>query len=1277
VPRHPTVWRICTYLAAGTLLAACAVATLPTPPSRGATPSAEEIRDLVLEPRGKPIEEAPVAPGTIQVVAQTGHAGAIYAVAISADGRYILSTSMDETAKLWDAASGQELRTFTGLDMAGAAADFVTGTDRLVLGTGFYGQRIIDLASGRTLKTLGGSVLRESAVSPGGKFAALSNTQKPAFTISVIDLGTDAVVATLPTEGQIMPVALSADGRVVLLRRLDISTRKAFTAKSAFPDMQFEAWDASTGKLRSTLHLSSGTYEQPTTQVLSPDGSLLATQGFDELIKIYDTTTGAQKLSIAKSASQWPGDTTLHFSPDGHLLAGNTQQHVQIWEIPSGRLITEFDGSAVNFAADGRTLVTAHQGTGTPIVRDLESGRETPLSGGASAISDLALLADGSAVIAATETRGARYWDLKTGQLVRNFECAGGGGVYSVSTSPTAPLLALGCYDGAVSLWNLQTGTLVRTLHESSGVKYGVITNVRFDPSGRRLAWTSNEQLVLWDVAANREIQRIAVPRIQSAFDTMTNGAQQADVDGLPQMPQAMRERMDALKNDPAMIGLQNAARAIAFSPDGARIAVGKDQGAALLFDLATGQLIRQFSGGLAARAEQPASPDQDVLSKMMSGGRLSRKDMKALMKAQRNAPFGGAVALDPAAALDDIVDVGGARSLAFSADGRTLLTLGLNGQRIWDVESGRRLDRPRQQTIDLNDPNSIGDLIGHSLASEGADLSTGILMSPDGRLVARGHGNRIALWDVTTAEDVAELRGHTSAVTSLAFAAGGRVLISGARDGTVRVWKVPERNEVVQLIALGSTDYVAVTPDQYYRASKRRIDGVAFRVNDRVYPFEQFDLRFNRPDIVLERLGSTPSETIQSFRTAYERRLKKLGFTESMLAGDFHLPEVALVGAGVPVTTSAATLALRLRATDDKYALERIHVFVNDVPVFGTSGLAIGDTETRSHEQEVSVPLVPGRNKIQISVLNAQGAESLKQTVYTTSTADPGPSDVYVVAIGVSEYRNNAYNLRFAAKDALDLVSAYRDGAPRGAMHGQVHILDLTNEKATRTGIRQAKEWLKQARVNDLVVVFAAGHGMTDARQDYYFGTYDIDPAHPELAGLPYEDFEGLLDGIAALKKVLLIDTCFSGEIEKDQTTILAQAQTEGAGQVSMRAFKSLRGVQVVADDAAGSATVSGDVLRFQQELFADLRRGTGAVVISSASGNEYALEGEQWSNGVFTYALLNGLKNARADADGNGEIAVSELQAYVIEEVRKLTAGGQNPTVRRENLDYDFAVF
>jgi hypothetical protein len=83
------------------------------------------------------------------------------------------------------------------------------------------------------------------------------------------------------------------------------------------------------------------------------------------------------------------------------------------------------------------------------------------------------------------------------------------------------------------------------------------------------------------------------------------------------------------------------------------------------------------------------------------------------------------------------------------------------------------------------------------------------------------------------------------------------------------------------------------------------------------------------------------------------------------------------------------------------------------------------------------------------------------------------------------------------------------------------------------------------------------------------------------------------------------------------------------------------------------------------------------GAAVISSSSGNEYSLEGEQWKNGVFTYALLNCLKNRGADSNRDQAVTVNELQGYVIEQVRKLTQGGQNPTVRRENLEHDFVVY
>ena len=633
----------------------------------------------------------------------------------------------------------------------------------------------------------------------------------------------------------------------------------------------------------------------------------------------------------------------------------------------------------------------------------------------------------------------------------------------------------------------------------------------------------------------------------------------------------------------------------------------------------------------------------------------------------------------DPSEFLDMAMEEmgGGAKSLAFSSDGRLLLGDGAKGKDVWDVATGQNIRPPKAPRQAGFDPM---DMMGDMEFNIGG---RGVAFSPDGRFAARGHRQIIKIWEVATGQDVLQLVGHTAAVTSMVFSPNGRLLLSGGSDGAVRIWNLQAGKELVSLIALGREDFVAVTPDQFYRASKTRIKGVAFRVKDQLYPFEQFDLRFNRPDVVLARLGMAPADLVQSYRFAYERRMKKMGLTEQMLGSDFHLPTVEVLTTNVPVSVNTTALTLRVKATDSKYPLDRFNVFVNDIPIYGSAGVSLQKRRAQAHEQDMQVPLVPGRNKIQVSVLNQQGVESLKQTVYTSSTAPMAPPEIYVVAIGVSDYKDKAYNLRYAAKDATDLLNAYQAIEQRQNSQSKVHVLSLTDRKATRSEILKAKEWLKQSRINDLVVVFAAGHGMTDEQSNYYFGTHDIDPKHPAANGLPYEEFENLLDGIPAMQKVLLLDTCFSGEIEKDQAVVVAQAETGGSGTVKMRSFKAARGVTVVADaseptsDTMNAPRLSSEMVKFQQDWFADLRRGTGAAVISSSSGNEYSLEGEQWKNGVFTYALLNDLKNRGADANKDQTITVSELQSYVIDQVRKLTEGGQNPTVRRENLEYDFAVY
>jgi WD40 repeat protein len=1277
-----------------------------------------------------PKREASGSTDGVQVVLQTGHAGGIRAVALSPNGRYIASSAQDAVVKIWDVASGQEIRTLTGYGMLGAERlVFSADSARLMTAEMTGGIKVIELATGREVRAVGGLTANGVALSDDGRIAvgrdpADSGTMGARLTgadqaLAVIDLQTGQILWSLPGSQTQSPIALSPDGTVLLTSKIDVGLSSSggvigtigsavgslLGVNSMFsfgapelPSIQQEVlvWDLPAKKLRKSWHIKNMVEGSP--GKVSPDGRWFVRQDHaSRSLILTDLGTGTIAHAIAISSSDMSFMTnSLTFSPDGTLAGIATSDGTtKLIEIPSGRVLTTLKSSAISFSPDGKQLVLAAQEGGAPFLRDISSGKETHLAGGVSGVADLVVAQKGRALVAAMEGGSAKLWDLATGQVIRSFECPGGAGVRSVSVHESSAMVGTGCMNGAVWLWDLNSGRQLRNLILPVAAGEFTMATVRFTPDGKQVVVAVRDELSLWNTATGKELKRITIPHGKPRHTPGMVADSDEAFNSVPSEYHAMmKDRMPEQPTiDPATVArmeeMAQWVQTIAVHPNGQLVAVGK-QYEVSLWDLSTGKQVRQFRdiSRRQAKAEQQRLREQQYQQAL--------DDATSLKSLLPSLPFGlgsssrpmsmepGLMAMDdPSEALDSMIDESpGAHSVVFSADGRWLLTDGRKGKDIWDVGSGGKIRSPADRRQNRFDPmNLVGDM-------EFGIGGMGAAFSPDGRLAARGHGEVIMVWDVATGQDRMELVGHTASVRSVQFSPDGRSLISGGSDGVVRIWDVQAGKEKAALIALGQEDFVAVTPDQYYRTSKTRVKGVAFRVKGQLYPFEQFDLRFNRPDIVLARLAIAPPELIQSYKLAHEKRLKKMGLTEQMLGTDFHLPEVRILTTDVPVSVSQTILMLRVKARDSKYTLDRFNVFVNDIPIYGTAGLSLSTQHVKEHEQDIQVPLVPGRNKIQISVLNQQGTESLRETVYTTSTAKVASPDVYVVGIGVSDYRDKAYNLRYAAKDANDLMSTYKAIEQRPGIKVKVHLLDLTNQKATKPEIHKAKDWLRQAKINDLVIVFAAGHGMTDEKFDYYFGTHDIDPKHPAANGLPYEDFENLLDGIPALQKVLLLDTCFSGEIEKDLAIVVAQADVGGtrAGTVKMRSFKAARGVSVVPDEGSGQSVTSSpvsttklstDMLKFQQDWFADLRRGTGAAVISSSSGNEYSLEGEQWKNGVFTYALLNGLKNRGADVNKDQTITVSELQAYVIDQVRKLTQGGQNPTVRRENLEYDFAVY
>jgi uncharacterized caspase-like protein len=469
---------------------------------------------------------------------------------------------------------------------------------------------------------------------------------------------------------------------------------------------------------------------------------------------------------------------------------------------------------------------------------------------------------------------------------------------------------------------------------------------------------------------------------------------------------------------------------------------------------------------------------------------------------------------------------------------------------------------------------------------------------------------------------------------------------------------------------------------DGYYATKAKSFKSIAAKSGDSVYPFEQFDLKLNRPDIIFESLGF-PKDQIDLLKTAESKRLKRMGVTEEMLKPDFHLPDLQIVG-DVPATTPKDQLDLPIKATDDKYPLDRLRVYVNNVPVNGRDGELLRNQKTQSLEKSIPIKLAAGRNKIQVSVLNSAGAESLYANAEVNFTAERPKPKLYVVALGVSQYDRPEWCLKYAAKDATDLIGKLK--AKAGSSYSEVKPLLLTDKEVTKESAAKIKEFLSGATIDDTVLIFMAGHGLLDDKYDYYFGTTDIDPAKPTDRGIPYEAIDNILAEVPSLKKALLMDTCHAGELDDDEKKDLAASDGSAtpaaipaattnssplAGKVAMRSIGT-RGMSVKAVEGAKGKS---DWYEKLQDMFVDLRRGSGATVISSSQGAEYAFESSEQSNGLFTYALMEAL-DGKATPNKDGQITISTVGDYVKKRVQDLTKGKQNPNLRGVNLEEDFPL-
>ncbi|MEI6766933.1 MAG: caspase family protein [Bacteroidota bacterium] len=537
------------------------------------------------------------------------------------------------------------------------------------------------------------------------------------------------------------------------------------------------------------------------------------------------------------------------------------------------------------------------------------------------------------------------------------------------------------------------------------------------------------------------------------------------------------------------------------------------------------------------------------------------------------------------------------------------------------------------------------------------------------------GNG-KINVRSITTGEIINSYNIGSSPFTMARFNKSMTLLALGTSDNSIILFDWKQKKKIATLMTAYGRALI-YTDDNYYFSSKEMLDAIAFQAGGKAYNFEQFDIQYNRPDIILERLGIADTQLIDAYKKAYDKRLRRMDVNPLEFTPDYHIPELDILNQqDIPLNTKEQELNINISARDKKYKLESFNVWVNDVPLYGRAGCDIKYMNSDSLVRTIKIPLSVGRNSIQLSCTNRLGIESRKAAfnIRYEKTGIQKP-DLYLITIGVADYHDENINLKYPVKDGRDITALYTDrNAAAKENFNRIIIDSLYNGQATRENILALKKKLLSTTVDDVVIVSVSGHGLLDKNLDFYYATSDIDFANPSAKGLKYEELENLLDSIPSRQKLLLVDACHSGEVDKDAGTIIESLTKPTTASADTLHIYASKGVVL---NRSTSGLGLNKTFELMQMMFTDLSKGTGTVVISAAAGTGVAIEGEQWKNGVFTYALINGLKNKLADNNEDGEVRIWEIKTYVANEVEKLTNGVQKPTMRTENLDSNWRIW
>lgn len=594
-----------------------------------------------------------------ELILQAGHYAAVNVMQFSPDGQLLLTSSSDETLKLWDVAAGRELRVFDR--QSGRAAAFSPDSKMVASAYKDGTIRLWDVASGKEMRRLTGKrgEMTSLALSPDGLRIVAAYFGEMFATLW--DAQTGREIARLEGSSRTARVvAFSRDGRMIARGSDDNSVK---------------LWDAATGR---SLRVIGEHVRDVNSVVFSPDGTLLATTGniYDEEIMVWEVATGRRIMTLIAPPGR--GVTSITFSPDGkRLLSTEEPETVAVWNAETGVLIKRFVAHAnpswtVAFSPDGKLFASADFQGEIKFWAAATYELVKTLSGHSEHVRSIKVSPDGKLVAAASYDNTIKLWDVAAG---RELMALSGhrSGVQDVAFSPDGKTIASVSIDQTVRLWEAASGKELRRLVGHTNT----LQCVAFSPDGRTVASAGDDDSVrLWDVSSGVLVMTLSLSGTVHGLAFSPDGrwlASASEGEGKLRLWNLKTGRVEQTYIGSGQIGYP---WTIAFSPDGRQLISGVYDNSIRLWDVATGEELRIFEGHNGHVYSAIYSADGTMILSGSTDETVRLWDVGTGREVRR---FTGHTAY--------------VSSVAFSGDGKRILTASSDTSvKVWDAGSGREL---------------------------------------------------------------------------------------------------------------------------------------------------------------------------------------------------------------------------------------------------------------------------------------------------------------------------------------------------------------------------------------------------------------------------------------------------------------------------------------------------------------------------------------------------------------------------------------------------------